>query len=1065
MRLLFLIFILNHLILLTSCEVKETTSSGLISNHEEVENKFSLLTPSSKILKTGDKLSLILEFPFAVQVDTTLGTPYLSITVGSALETASYVSGNGTKKITFEYTVIALDQDEDGIEVNELIINDGTLKFDYNGVLTDCNTTIDPVTFTHLTVDNTLPAPEEFLQSNLPGFYHINDNLNFVMVFDEPVIVTGIPRIQMSLSTGGSVYATYSGGSGTKNIGFTYKITSSVADVDGYTFSSSIDLNGGAIKDRAGNLATLNFSAIKNDVETNSSSILLDGRVPYVTRVNIPNAGVYVAAQQLNISVYFNRSVTVTGAPYINLNIGGTIREANYLSGSGSTTLVFRYTTVPGDVDLDGIQIEDIITQNSGDIVGTLSPTNSFFGPTENNFLTIPSSIGILVSATQPTASSVTKNNDTTSPQWGSSPDNTWIIGQQILLTIGFNTGIYVSQTGGTPRIALTIGSSTKYASYLSGGNGQTSIVFGYTVQEGDLDSDGTISHGNIELNGGTITDSSSTNALLTLPTSSISTVKVDGIRPTISGVTAPANGTYSEVNIDDFIFTITWSEPVHYSTTSSTGIYIPLNIGGTSVNAVYSSGNDSSSTLHSPTTLNNFADLDGIAVSSPLGGAGTVKDQAGNAATNISFTTPNTSGVLVDSGSPSIVSVTPPAAGTYYTGQDLDFTVEFSESVTVDVSGGEPYLKIAIGNNVRFATVTSAGSGTTHTFRYTVASNDSDPDFLNFDEFTITIPGSSYIQDDAFNDLISTTFNDPNWTDVIVDEVSPSVSSASTTAGTYVSSGDGNDTITINLNFSEDVVVDTNGGSPTIALDVATGSVNAAFDEMSSTSTTLVFTYTIDDTADLDLNGLSLSTGSIDLNGATIVDNNSNGANLTISSVTNLSQVFIAPFATVWIKGSTTNKSGFTSKPTVSTTATLSGGYYLMDGTSNTIDFSSLGTVFALYMAIKTPASGDTFPQDLIDAGSVTFDNSNIDLLTSDSSDLQTSTIYTGTGTTHSSSMNANSTTQLELLYSAGTTLSSAPFISSSFSGDIAEIIIFEGTLSAGQKSHAFNYINNAYP
>jgi hypothetical protein len=58
----------------------------------------------------------------------------------------------------------------------------------------------------------------------------------------------------------------------------------------------------------------------------------------------------------------------------------------------------------------------------------------------------------------------------------------------------------------------------------------------------------------------------------------------------------------------------------------------------------------------------------------------GTIKDVPGNDAV-LSFTPPDTSGVLVDGVAPTITSVTGPAAGTYIVGQNLDFTVVFERS------------------------------------------------------------------------------------------------------------------------------------------------------------------------------------------------------------------------------------------------------------------------------------------------------------------------------------------------------------------------------------------------
>ena len=37
------------------------------------------------------------------------------------------------------------------------------------------------------------------------------------------------------------------------------------------------------------------------------------------------------------------------------LTIGSTSRQADYVSGSGTSALVFRYTVQSGDLDTDGI--------------------------------------------------------------------------------------------------------------------------------------------------------------------------------------------------------------------------------------------------------------------------------------------------------------------------------------------------------------------------------------------------------------------------------------------------------------------------------------------------------------------------------------------------------------------------------------------------------------------------------------------------------------------------------------------------------------------------------------
>src|SRR5207244_7012546 len=68
----------------------------------------------------------------------------------------------------------------------------------------------------------------------------------------------------------------------------------------------------------------------------------------------------------------FGEAVTVTGTPQLQLNIGGTLVNASYASGSGSTALVFSYTILAGQTDANGISINaNALSLNGGTITDT----------------------------------------------------------------------------------------------------------------------------------------------------------------------------------------------------------------------------------------------------------------------------------------------------------------------------------------------------------------------------------------------------------------------------------------------------------------------------------------------------------------------------------------------------------------------------------------------------------------------------------------------------------------------------------------------------------------------
>lgn len=97
--------------------------------------------------------------------------------------------------------------------------------------------------------------------------------------------------------------------------------------------------------------------------------------------------------------------------------------------------------------------------------------------------------------------------------------------GEAIQLQVSYDKTVNVT---GTPRIAITLGSGTVYANYVSGSGG-TVLVFSYTVQGGDSATAGQMSITSpIDLNGGTINDLVPAAATLTFTAPSTSSFTVN---------------------------------------------------------------------------------------------------------------------------------------------------------------------------------------------------------------------------------------------------------------------------------------------------------------------------------------------------------------------------------------------------------------------------------------------------------------------------------------------------------------------------------------------------------
>ncbi|NOU52353.1 tandem-95 repeat protein [Pseudoalteromonas sp. JBTF-M23] len=95
-------------------------------------------------------------------------------------------------------------------------------------------------------------------------------------------------------------------------------------------------------------------------------------RTPKVTYVTSQQEGTFKVGDTINISVNFDQSVLVTGAPTLTLETGTTDRTAAFANVSGSK-VTFNYTVQPGDVSADLAYVStSALALNSGTIKDSL---------------------------------------------------------------------------------------------------------------------------------------------------------------------------------------------------------------------------------------------------------------------------------------------------------------------------------------------------------------------------------------------------------------------------------------------------------------------------------------------------------------------------------------------------------------------------------------------------------------------------------------------------------------------------------------------------------------------
>ena len=452
-------------------------------------------SPSSGDLNAGKTVTFTLTTTEAVTVNTTGGTPTLTLNDGS---TATYSGGSGTTALTFSYTVGA-GQNIAALAATAVNLNGGTIQ---DGAGNAASLSLTGLTQTGPQIDTTTPTISSLVESPSSGDLDAGKTVTLTLDTSEVVTVNttgGTPTL--TLNDGGT--ATYSGGSGTNALTFSYTVgagqnTAALA-------ATAVNLNGGTIKDGAGNAASLSLTGLTQ------TGPQIDTTSPTVSSVTA-TAGDYGTGQVLTLTLNMSEAVNVTGTPTLTLNDGGT---ASYVSGSGSSTLVFSYTVALGQ-NTAALQVTGVtgtITDLAGNALSTSGLPETFTG------------VSVI---TTPTISAIAE-----SPSSGDLD-----AGKTVTLTLNLSEAATVNTTGGTPTLTLNDGGTATY----SGGSGTNALTFSYTVGAGQ--NTAALAATAVNLNGGTVQDGSGNAASLSLTGLTQTGPQIDTTTPTISSlVENPSSG------------------------------------------------------------------------------------------------------------------------------------------------------------------------------------------------------------------------------------------------------------------------------------------------------------------------------------------------------------------------------------------------------------------------------------------------------------------------------------------------------------------------------------------
>ena len=800
--------------------------------------------PVGDTFERGDTIVATVTFNKAVDVT---GAPQLALSIGSATRQAAYASGTGAAELVFRYVVASGDADGDGISIaaDALALNGGTI--DVAGGTMDAVLGLGAVAVTnsagHKVAGGTLTAAEvsEASITSTPAgasTYGLSERIEVTVTFNRAVDVTGTP--QLALEIGAQTrQADYSSGTGTRSLVFGYVVVAGDADANGIGVGAgALTLNGGTVADARDGTTAASLGLGSNAI-ADAAAHKVDGNSgpPGVSGVAIgsPDVGdTFERGDTVIATVTFNKAVDVTGTPQLALTIGSAAKQANYASGSGTVSLVFRYLVVQADADTDGISIgASALSLNGGTIDVAGGTTDAVL---DLGAHAVSNSAGHKVAGGSFTASSVTGVGFASSPDVG----DTYGLGERIEVEVAFARAVSVT---GVPQLALTVGSQTRQADYASGAGTKT-LTFSYTVVIGDADSDGIgIGTSALALNGGAIADArdGSTAAGLGLGSNAIANDaahKVDGNQgpPGVSGLVIGSPDVSDTFERGEQIeVTVTFNKAVDV-----TGVpQLALAIGSATRQANYASGTGTASLVFRYTVQSSDADTDGISIgASALSLNGGTIDVSGGttdavlglgASAIVNSANHKVAGGTFTAASVSAVSITsePSSDSTYGRTEQIEVEVSFTRRVTVT---GAPQLVLTIGSTARQAAYASGTGSNALTFRYTVTATDADTDGLSIGASALALNGGT-ISDArggtgaaASLGLGANAIADAAAHKVDGNRGPPGVTSLSINSPTVGDTFERGETIEVSLVFNRSVDVT---GTPQLAL--AIGSATAA--------------------------------------------------------------------------------------------------------------------------------------------------------------------------------------------------------------------------------------------
>jgi hypothetical protein len=605
---------------------------------------------------------------------------------------------------------------------------------------------------------------------------------------------------------------------------------SRIAMVSGSTGDYDITVSGG---DLAGYNGVVGVGFVASPTVTDIAGNALAGTTP-------------ATAAQTYTMDNSNPAVTITSTA---LTLGGTATATiTFTLGQPSTDFVL------GDIDVVGGSLSAFA--GSGSVyTATFTPKSGYSGAAT---VSVDAGSFSNASGVYNASGNLSLTIDTTAPNivsvQSTSANGMYAVGGIVNVTVTFDEAVSVGTGGGVPSLLLETGATDRTANYVSG-SGASILTFRYVVQAGDLTPDLDVQSGAaLVLNGGTIRDLSGNagNTALMAPGSAGSlganaAIVIDTVAPTaptllsaigVGGVTTLNRLTATNTDLSATATIIAGEATGGSATLYLDGVAIATDttILAADTSVSFALGKTSTTQLQAAVAA---------------GGSLTVKmtDLAGN----ISNASASVS-LLVDYVVPTVQLSS--SRTSLIAGQTATITATLSE-----VSANFTNADISVAGGLISGFV---GSGTSYTFTFTPTTNS------NTSMSVSVLAG-------VFGDATGNLNTASSVLTAAVDTLIPVVSSlsSSTVNGAYRAGT----TIDVAVTMSENVVVSTASGVPTLLLETGATDRTASYVSGSGTSI-LTFRYVVqagDTSSDLDAQSVS----ALVLNGGTIKDVAGNDAGL----------------------------------------------------------------------------------------------------------------------------------------------------------------------------------------